>query len=129
MSNQPVAADRRPTRWFQVLRPAGAAAAELFRYGSAICSSVHSAESCRPEKKGHTRGEMGRLLPVGGQGYRLDPRQDRERDSSCIPGSDMAHCDAARVNRNNRVLFHGAPLRRMMPNGCMGSPVLVLLRS
>ena len=25
----------------------------------------------------------------------------------------------------NRILFHGAPLGRMMPNGCLGSPVLV----
>ena len=29
----------------------------------------------------------------------------------------------------NRILFHGAPLGRMMPNGCLGSPVLVLLWS
>jgi hypothetical protein len=29
-------------------------------------------------------------------------RQDRERDSGCIPGSDMAHCDAAGVNGSNR---------------------------
>jgi len=38
-------------------------------------------------------------------------RQDRERDSGCIPGSAMAHCDAAGVNGSNRILFHGAPLR------------------
>src|SRR5207249_11295707 len=54
-------------------------------------------------------------------------RQDRERDSGCIPGSDMAHCDAAGVNGSNRILSHGAPPRRMMPNGCLESPVLVLL--
>src|SRR5215831_11066072 len=53
--------------------------------------------------------------------------QDRERDSGCIPGSDMAQCDAAGVNGSNRILSHGAPLLRMMPNGCLGSPVLVLL--
>ena len=32
-------------------------------------------------------------------------RQDRERDSGCIPGSDMAHCDAAGVNGSNRIYF------------------------
>ena len=53
--------------------------------------------------------------------------QDRERDSGCIPGSDMAHCDAAGVNGSNRIHSHGAPQPRMMPNGCLGSPVLVLL--
>src|SRR6516164_1909219 len=53
--------------------------------------------------------------------------QDRERDSGCIPGSDMAQCDAAGVNGSNRIRSHGAPLLRMMPNGCLGSPVLVLL--
>ena len=39
----------------------------------------------------------------------------------------MAHGDAAGVNGSNRILFHGAPPSRMMPNGCLGSPVLVLL--
>jgi len=53
--------------------------------------------------------------------------QDRERDSGCIPRSDMAHSDAAGVNGSNRILFHGAPPMRMMPNGCLGSPVIVLL--
>src|SRR6516165_8972162 len=53
--------------------------------------------------------------------------QDRGRDSGCIPGSDMAQCDAAGVNGSNRILFHGAPRLRMMPKGCLGSPVLVLL--
>src|SRR5262249_50656354 len=42
-------------------------------------------------------------------------------------GTDMAQCDAAGVNGSNRILFHGAPLLRMMPNGCLGSPVIVLL--
>jgi hypothetical protein len=42
-------------------------------------------------------------------------------------GTDMAQCDAAGVNGSNRILFHGALLLRMMPNGCLGSPVLVLL--
>jgi hypothetical protein len=39
----------------------------------------------------------------------------------------MAHSDAAGVNGSNRILFHGAPPMRMMPNGCLGSPVIVLL--
>src|SRR5262245_27725076 len=39
----------------------------------------------------------------------------------------MAHCDAAGVNGSNRILSHGAPQPRMMPNGCLGSPVIVLL--
>src|SRR5438552_4326560 len=39
----------------------------------------------------------------------------------------MAHGDAAGVNGSNRILSHGAPPRRMMPNGCLESPVLVLL--
>src|SRR5262245_28301629 len=39
----------------------------------------------------------------------------------------MAQCDAAGVNGSNRILFHGAPRLRLMPNGCLGSPVLVLL--
>src|SRR5215831_4876575 len=67
------------------------------------------------------------------RGYKIQvqevPRQDRERDSGCIPGSDMAHCDAAGVNGSNRIISHGAPPPRMMPNGCLESPVLVLLRS
>src|SRR5215468_4367785 len=39
----------------------------------------------------------------------------------------MAQCDAAGVNGSNRILSHGAPQPRMMPNGCLGSPVIVLL--
>ncbi len=39
----------------------------------------------------------------------------------------MAQGDAAGVNGSNRILFHGAPPMRMMPNGCLGSPVIVLL--
>jgi hypothetical protein len=39
----------------------------------------------------------------------------------------MAQCDAAGVNGSNRILSHGAPRPRMMPNGCLGSPVIVLL--
>src|SRR4029450_13614860 len=38
----------------------------------------------------------------------------------------MAQCDAAGVNGSNRIIFHGAPPGRVMPNGCLGSPVLVL---
>ena len=41
-------------------------------------------------------------------------------------GTDMAQCDAAGVNGSNRILAHGAPQAWMMPNGCLGSPVLVL---
>ena len=65
----------------------------------------------------------------GGDAVRVQEAsgQDRGRDSGCIPGSDMAQCDAAGVNGSNRILFHGAPRLRMMPNGCLGSPVLVLL--
>jgi hypothetical protein len=37
----------------------------------------------------------------------------------------MAHHDAAGVNGSNRILFHGAPHPRMMPNGCLGSPAIV----
>ena len=44
-------------------------------------------------------------------------------------GSDMAHCDAAGVNGSNRIITHGAPQPRMMPNGCLGSPGFVLLWS
>src|SRR6516165_3955211 len=44
-------------------------------------------------------------------------------------GTDRAHCDAAGVNGSNRILSHGAPPGRPMPNGCLGSPELVLLRS
>src|SRR5262249_20923725 len=50
----------------------------------------------------------------------------RGRDSGCIPGSDRAQCDAAGVNGSSRIRFHGAPPGRVMPNGCLGSPVLVL---
>ncbi len=39
----------------------------------------------------------------------------------------MAQCDAAGVNGSNRIRSPGAPLQRMMPNGCLGSPVIVLL--
>jgi hypothetical protein len=39
----------------------------------------------------------------------------------------MAQGDAAGVKGSNRILSHGAPLSRMMPNGCLGSPGFVLL--
>ena len=38
----------------------------------------------------------------------------------------MAHCDAAGVNGSSRIRSHGARPGRVMPNGCLGSPVLVL---
>jgi hypothetical protein len=41
----------------------------------------------------------------------------------------MAHCDAAGVNGSKRILFNGAPMLRMMPNGCLGNPVITLLGS
>jgi hypothetical protein len=53
--------------------------------------------------------------------------QDRERDSGCIQRSDMAPCDAASVNEAIASSLMAPP--RMMPNGCPGSPTLVLLRS
>src|SRR6516225_9830190 len=56
-------------------------------------------------------------------------RQDRERDSGCIPRSDMAQSDAAGVNGSNRILSHGTPQAWVMPNGCLGSPGFVLLWS
>src|SRR5439155_27280131 len=37
--------------------------------------------------------------------------QDRERDSGCIPRSDMAHCDAVGVNGSNRIFFMALRLR------------------
>src|SRR5262249_53578454 len=43
--------------------------------------------------------------------------------------TDMAQCDAAGVNGSNRILSHGAPPGRLMPNGCLGSPAIVLLRT
>ena len=34
----------------------------------------------------------------------------------------MAHCDTAGVNESHRILFHGAPKLRMMPNNlCAGA--------
>src|SRR6516165_5714045 len=38
----------------------------------------------------------------------------------------MAQRDAAGVNGSSRIMLHGAPPGRVMPNGCLGSPVLVL---
>jgi hypothetical protein len=40
----------------------------------------------------------------------------------------MAQCDAAGVNGSNRIHSHGTQHLRTMPNGRLGSPVLVLLR-
>jgi hypothetical protein len=56
------------------------------------------------------------------------PLQDRGRDSGRIPGSDMAQRDAAGVNGSDRKTSHGASHPRVMPNGCLGSPELVLPR-
>ncbi len=39
----------------------------------------------------------------------------------------MAQGDAAGVHGSNRIRSPGAPRPRMMPNGCLGSPVIVLL--
>ena len=46
--------------------------------------------------------------------------------SGCTPGSGMAQGDAAGVNGGSRIISPGAPLRREMPNGCLGSPALAL---
>src|SRR5262249_15519210 len=53
------------------------------------------------------------------------PGRDRERDSGRIPRSDVAHRDAAVLNGSDRIHSHGAPPRRMTPNGCLGSPVML----
>src|SRR5262245_50951276 len=47
--------------------------------------------------------------------------------SGRTPRSGMAQGDAAGVNEGSRILPHGAPPGRVMPNGCLGCPVLVLL--
>ncbi len=39
----------------------------------------------------------------------------------------MAHCDAAGMNGGNRIISHGAPPWRLMPNGWLGNPALVSL--
>ena len=49
--------------------------------------------------------------------------------SGCTPGSGMAQGDAAGVSGGDRILSPGTPPVRVMPNGCLGSPGLVLLRS
>ncbi len=41
----------------------------------------------------------------------------------------VAHRNAAGVIRSDRILSHGAPPLRMMPNRCLGSPAIVSLRS
>ena len=41
----------------------------------------------------------------------------------------VAHRDAAVLNGSDRISSHGAPPRRMMPKGRLGSPAIVSLRS
>jgi hypothetical protein len=73
------------------------------------------------------------LAVAGLDGRRLKalvrPRQGRERDPGCIPRSDVAYRDAAVLNGSDRIHSHGAPPSRMTPNGCLGSPAIVSLRS
>lgn len=38
----------------------------------------------------------------------------------------MAHCDADFVSGTDRIFTSGAPLWRVMPNGCLGNPAIVL---
>jgi hypothetical protein len=46
-----------------------------------------------------------------------------------IPRSDVAHLDAVVLNGSDRIRSHGAPPRRMTPDGFLGSPPIVSLRS
>src|SRR5438874_10105824 len=109
--------------------------AKLLYLGEAPAVHVPSLEvrtwreliNCRSQviaKRMRAKNSLRALLRSAG----VIPRQDRGRDSGCMPGSDMTHCDAAGVNGSNRILSHGAPQPRMMPNGCLGSPVLGLLQ-
>lgn len=71
-----------------------------------------------------------RATAKGLNGFQLQKQVKIESGTQVASrGSDMAHCDAAGVNGSNRIKLHGAPLLRMMPNGCLESSVLVLLRS
>src|SRR5262245_40234904 len=47
-------------------------------------------------------------------------------NSGYTPRSGMARCDAAGVNGGSRIISHGTPPWRVMPNGCLGSPALAL---
>src|SRR5262249_25234984 len=74
------------------------------------------------------------LLPGVGPGVRWGgptrgPRQEPEPGPGFTPRAGMGQCDAAGVSGGNRILSHGAPPERLMPNGCLGSPAIVLLRS
>jgi hypothetical protein len=41
----------------------------------------------------------------------------------------LGKLDSQCENGVNRIFFHGAPKLRMLPDGCLGSPMIVLLRS
>ncbi len=40
--------------------------------------------------------------------------------------SGMTHCDVVALNGGNRIMSNGAPRKRVMPNGCMETPVFFL---
>src|SRR5262245_40493654 len=65
--------------------------------------------------------------PAGGSAVRGGFHVEVEGGTQVAPrGTDMAQCDAAGVNGGDRILSHGAPPGRLMPNGCLGSPAIVL---
>jgi hypothetical protein len=55
--------------------------------------------------------------------------RQRSGTPGAVPRSDVAHRDAAVLNGSDRILSHGAQPWRMTPNGCLGSPAIVSLRS
>jgi hypothetical protein len=106
--------------------------------GTTLRASVRPMSPCRAATGGSLPppGPPLAIFSVAGGGPRWAFRwpdtahfsQGRGRDSGCTPRSDMAQSDAAGVNGGNRILSHGAPPGRVMPNGCLGSPVFVLPR-
>ena len=102
----------------------------------------YSSSGCTPAEPDSASPGKGNCTPAKGGTQRTGDGQEVTRsESKRLPvkieggtqvasrGTDMAQGDAAGVNGSNRILSHGAPLRRVMPNGCLGSPVLVLLWS
>ena len=100
----------------------------------------YSSSGCTPAEPDSASPGKGNCTPAKGRTQRTGDGQEVTRSEyKRLPvkiesgtevasrGTDMAQCDAAGVNGSNRILFHGAPRLRMMPNGCLGSPVLVLL--
>ena len=89
-------------------------------------------DSASPGKRYFTlkRGESqrtGKSREVRSSGFKKFHVKIESGTEVASRGTDMAQGDAAGVNGGNRILSHGAPLRRLMPNGCLGSPVIVLL--